>query len=102
MLWYHYVAGFFAGMFLSNFIPHYVKAVTGESFPTPFAKPHGRGLSSPMTNAIWALVNLVLGVLLLKFSKVSFGNGLSLISCFVGFVVITMVSAKNFSNKHKE
>ncbi len=102
MLWYHYVAGFFAGMFLTNFIPHYIKGVTGESFPTPFANPPGRGLSSPVTNVIWALVNLVIGFLLLKFSKTGINNVLSLLTFFTGFVFITMVSVKNFSNKQKD
>lgn len=102
MLWYHYVAGFFAGIFLANVIPHYVKGVTGEPFPTPFAKPPGKGLSSPMTNAIWALVNLLIGFALFKVGKVSFNNELSLIPFFVGFVIITMVSVLNFSNKQKE
>lgn len=102
MIWYHYVAGFFAGIFLANSIPHYVKGVTGESFPTPFANPPGKGLSSPMTNAIWGLVNLLIGFLLFKFSKVSVGNVLSLILLFTGFVLTTMVSAKNFSNKQKD
>lgn len=102
MVWYHYVAGFLAGMFLANTIPHYVKGVTGESFPTPFANPPGRGLSSPMTNALWALVNLGIGFLLLRFSKVSLNHELSLILLFIGFVFITMVSVRNFSNKEKE
>jgi len=102
MIWYHYVAGLFAGMFLANVIPHYVKGVTGESFPTPFANPPGKGLSSPMTNIIWALFNLLIGFGLFKFSKVSFNNELSLIPFFIGFVIITMVSVLNFSNKQKE
>ena len=102
MLWYHYVAGLIAGMALANVIPHYVKGVTGESFPTPFANPPGKGLSSPMTNIIWALFNLLIGFGLFKFSKVSFNNELSLIPFFIGFVIITMVSVLTFSNKQKE
>jgi hypothetical protein len=39
MPWYSYVACFFAGAFLANAVPHFVKGVTGEAFPTPFAKP---------------------------------------------------------------
>ncbi len=101
MLWYHYLAGFFAGIFLANVIPHYVKGVTGEPFPTPFANPPGKGLSSPMTNVIWALVNLFAGLALFKFSKVSINNEISLIPFFIGFVIITMVSVLNFSNKQK-
>jgi len=102
MVWYHFVAGLFAGMSLANVIPHYVKGVTGESFPTPFANPPGKGLSSPMTNIIWALFNLLIGFGLFKFSKVSFNNELSLIPFFIGFMIITMVSVLNFSNKQKE
>ena len=102
MLWYHYVICLFAGMSLANVIPHYVKGVTGESFPTPFANPPGNGLSSPMTNAIWSLVNLFIGFVLFKFGKVSFNNELSLVPFFVGFVIITMVSVLGFSNKQKE
>jgi hypothetical protein len=102
MLWYHYVAGLFAGMSLANVIPHYVKGVTGERFPTPFAKPHGKGLSSPLTNTIWSLANLLVGIVLFKFGKVSFNNELSLVPFFAGFVIITMVSTLNFSNKEKE
>jgi hypothetical protein len=102
MVWYHYLAGLVAGMSLANVIPHYVKGVTGERFPTPFANPPGKGLSSPMTNTIWSLFNLLIGIVLFKFGKVSFNNELSLVPFFIGFVIITMVSVLNFSNKHKE
>jgi hypothetical protein len=54
MLWYHYVACFFAGVFLTNAIPHFVHGVSGDNFPTPFAKPPGKGLSSPRINVVWA------------------------------------------------
>jgi hypothetical protein len=38
MPWDSYIACFFAGAFLANAVPHFVKGVTGEPFPTPFAK----------------------------------------------------------------
>ena len=57
MIWYHYVACFFAGIFLANAVPHFVKGICGDRFPTPFAKPPGKGLSSPLVNVLWALVN---------------------------------------------
>jgi hypothetical protein len=41
MNWHHYVACFFAGMFLANAVPHFVKGVCGNRFPTPFARPPG-------------------------------------------------------------
>ena len=59
MKWYHYIACFFAGLFLANTVPHFVHGISGESFPTPFAHPPGKGLSSPTINVVWALGNLV-------------------------------------------
>ena len=57
MEWYNYFSGFCAGAFLANFVPHFVKGVCGDKFPTPFAKPPGKGLSSPMVNVLWGLLN---------------------------------------------
>ncbi len=51
MEWYNYIADFFAGAFLANFVPHFIYGVSGDKFPTPFAKPPGQGLSSATTNA---------------------------------------------------
>jgi hypothetical protein len=65
MKWYHYIALFFARVFLTNVVPHFVNGITGHTFPTPFADPHGRGLSSPLTNFLWAFINLLIGYLLL-------------------------------------
>ena len=31
----------------------------GRPFPSPFAKPPGRGLSSPSVNVLWGLFNFV-------------------------------------------
>jgi hypothetical protein len=44
------VACFFAGAFLANFVPHFVHGISGDRFPTPFANPPGKGLSSPTLN----------------------------------------------------
>ncbi len=61
MKWYHYIACFFAGMFLANAVPHFVMGVTSVPFPTPFADPPGKGLSSPAINVLWGMFNLVVG-----------------------------------------
>ena len=56
MTWYHYIACFFAGLFLANFVPHYAKGImAATASPLPFANPPGRGLSSPLVNVVWAL-----------------------------------------------
>ena len=66
MPWYEYLAGFFAGVFLANAVPHFVHGISGNKFPTPFAKPPGRGLSSPFVNVMWAFVNFSTGFALLS------------------------------------
>jgi hypothetical protein len=64
MKWYHAVAYFFGGMFLTNAVPHLVMGVCGRPLQTPFASPPGRGLSSALVNVLWGMLNLVLGYLL--------------------------------------
>ncbi len=99
MNWYNFVACFFAGMFLGNTVPHFVYGVCGDRFPTPFAKPPGKGLSSPLVNVVWALFNLVVGYCLFLVGQVSSG-GLSLLLFFVGLAVISIMSSVNFAKKH--
>jgi len=101
MEWYHYIAGFFAGAFLSNFVPHFVNGISGDRFPTPFAKPHGKGLSSPALNVVWALINLLLSFILYRLSCISMDNHLSLIILFAGFATMSIFSSMHFSNKDK-
>ena len=101
MEWYHYFSGFWAGMFIANFIPHFVNGVSGDGFPTPFSKPPGKGLSSPVVNVVWALVNLVAGLLLFRVGRVSFSNTLSLVIFFAGFTLLSIMLAKNFAHKDK-
>jgi hypothetical protein len=102
MPWYLYIASFLAGIFLANAIPHFVQGVSGNKFPTPFSKPPGRGLSSPTTNVLWALFNLVVGYLLFKLGQVNSGNTLSLFIFFVGVAAISIMSSVNFQKKERE
>ncbi|MEX8547963.1 MAG: hypothetical protein V5804_10220 [Mucilaginibacter sp.] len=101
MQWYHYFSGFWAGAFWANFVPHFIKGIAGDAFPTPFAKPPGKGLSSPIVNVLWALFNLVVGYLLFRFGKVSFGDNLSLAIFFAGIACISVMGAITFANKEK-
>jgi hypothetical protein len=64
MPWYQYIAYFFGGAFLANAMPHFSNGISGRSFPTPFAKPPGKGLSSPTVNVFWGAFNAVVGYLL--------------------------------------
>jgi hypothetical protein len=100
MNWHDYIACFSAGIFLANAVPHFVHGVSGDRFPTPFAHPPGKGLSSPTVNVLWALLNLVVGYILFRVGKVSSGDDLALIIFFAGIVAISTMSSVRFAKKH--
>jgi uncharacterized membrane protein len=102
MIWYHYIACFFAGMFLANVVPHFVHGISGDRFPTPFAHPPGRGLSSPTVNVVWALFNLAVGYILFRAGKVASGDGSALAIFFAGIVAISTMLSVRFATKHAE
>ncbi len=99
MYWYDYFACFFAGMFLANAVPHFVHGISGDRFPTPFAQPPGRGLSSPTVNVVWALLNLVVGYFLFRVGKVSSDDPIAVGVFFAGVVAISTVSSVLFAKK---
>ncbi len=102
MTWYQYVACFFSGIFLVNTIPHFVKGVCGDRFPTPFAKPPGQGLSSALVNVLWGLLNLVVGFILLRVGNVASGGDAALAVFFAGFAALSMMMSVQFSKKHPQ
>ena len=102
MNWYNYVACFFAGAFLANVVPHFFHGISGDRFPTPFAKPPGRGLSSPTVNVVWAWINLVVGYVLLRAGRVSTENYATLIVLLSGIVFISTVLSFRFRQKMRE
>ncbi|BCF94589.1 MULTISPECIES: hypothetical protein [Paraburkholderia] len=55
---------FLAGALLCNSVPHLSSGLQGHPFPTPFAKPHGVGESSPLVNILWGFANLALALLI--------------------------------------
>lgn len=101
MRWYHYVAYFFGGAFLANFIPHFVAGISGSPFQSPFAAPPGEGLSSSTVNAAWGLFNLFIAYLLLvrvgKF-EVKRWSHFGLFG--VGFALMAMMLARAFGRLH--
>ena len=102
MEWYLYIASFFAGIFLANAVPHFVQGVSGNKFPSPFSKPPGKGLSSPIVNVVWALFNVLVGYVLLRVGQVNSGNLPSLSVFFIGVAVISIMSSINFQKKQRE
>jgi hypothetical protein len=99
MSWYNYVACFFAGVFLANLVPHFVHGISGDRFPTPFAHPPGRGLSSPTVNVAWAWLNLIVGYVLFRAGRVSSGNYATLITLLLGIIMISTILSFSFRQK---
>lgn len=102
MHWYNYIACFFAGLFLTNVVPHFVHGISGDRFPTPFAHPPGKGLSSPTVNVIWALFNLVVGYILFLVGKLSSGEILEIVIFFAGIAALSIMLSMRFAKKQTE
>src|SRR5262249_29423968 len=79
-------AHFFGGMFLANFVPHFVAGISGRQFHSPFANPPFRGLSSPVVNILWGLFNLAVAYILL----------VVVVGCELGRVAYVAVAAAGF------
>jgi len=99
MKWYHYLATFFSGAFLANTVPHFIHGVSGDSFPSPFSHPPGKGLSSPTVNVLWACLNLLIGYILLRISKISVQNRFSMFVLFLGILAMSVQLSIVFMEK---
>jgi len=98
--WYNYIAAFFAGIFLANAVPHFVHGISGDRFPSPFAQPSGKGLSSPTVNVVWSLVNLLAGYALFRTGMIWDGSIVPLAIFFAGIAVVSIFSSVHFAQKH--
>ena len=97
MRWYHYVAYFFAGMFLTNAVPHFVNGVSGHPFQSPFAHPPGEGLSSSTVNVLWGFFNLVVGyVLVCRVGKFELRNTRHVAVLALGVLAMGVMGARTF------
>jgi len=100
--WHNYVSSFFSGVFLANTVPHFVHGTSGDHFPTPFAHPPGKGLSSPTVNVLWALLNLVVGYALFRAGNVWSGGWAVQAAFFAAVAVISTAMSVRFAQKHRE
>lgn len=98
----NYIAMFFAGIFLCNSIPHLVCGLRGEAFPTPFAKPRGVGLSSPLLNFLWGCFNLVVGISLLSSRPVVADFYSNFIALMLGALAIGTYLSLHFAKVRRE
>jgi len=96
----HYLACFFAGAFAANVVPHFVNGIAGDPFPTPFANPPGKGLSSPTVNVAWSLVNMLIAFFLFRSAHLSMDEPVSLAVFFAGIAALSLPLSKRFQHKH--
>ncbi len=94
---------FFVGLLFANGIPHFVHGVSGKKFPTPFAKPPGRGLSPAPVNALWGLANFLLAVVLLNIvGGLVLGFNPGFMAFLLGFVLASIGLSTFFQKADRE
>src|SRR5260370_16053541 len=91
-----YIASFFAGAFLCNCIPHLACGLRGETFPTPFANPRGKGPSAPIVNFLWGAFNLLVGVYLLSRHPVAVDFKAGFLTLLLGALAIRIFLSLHF------
>lgn len=97
----HWLGCLFAGVFLTNGIPHFVSGLLGQSFQTPFAKPRGQGLSSSTVNLLWGFANLLVGFLLAsRISTVQWHDNTDVFAFAVGVLAMGLFCARHFGRFH--
>ncbi|WP_176083366.1 hypothetical protein [Martelella sp. HB161492] len=97
MSWLHDLSYLVGGMFLANAIPHFVSGMMGRSFQSPFARPHGEGLSSSTVNVLWGCANIILAyVFLVLVGDFDIRAVDQASSAGIGVLLIAMFSARAF------
>jgi len=93
------VFSFLSGMFLFNAIPHFINGISGNDFPTPFADPPGKGLSSPELNVAWAILNFAVGYLLARPSVLKNKTTTNVVLFLIGAIAISLMLSMAFTGK---
>jgi hypothetical protein len=92
-----FVTSFFAGAFFCNAVPHVVRGLTGQAFPTPFAKPPGVGLSSARVNFLWGFANLVVGWALVAWHPLRLGGDSRWLTFALGVLLLGIYTSWRFA-----
>jgi hypothetical protein len=96
MSWQIHIAYFFGGAFLANALPHLLAGVSGTKLQSPFASPPFKGLSSPVVNVAWSLVNLAAAYLLLvPVGELDVMRLSDVGVCFLGFSAMAFQCARS-------
>jgi hypothetical protein len=94
------ILSFISGLLICNAVPHLAAGLRGEAFPSPFAKPPGRGLSAPTTNVVWGWINLFVGLAIMPrfvlFAPVMPLFNLAWIAFALGFLLAGLIVGRHF------
>ncbi len=94
-----FIVLFFGGAFAVNGIPHFVSGLMGRPFPTPFANPPGKGLSSPELNVLWGFANFVVAwFLLVRIALLDLHYGLPTAIAGAGSLIMALILSKLFAS----
>ncbi len=97
----HYLSYFFGGAFFTNAIPHFVSGVMGRPFQSPFATPHGEGLSSSTVNVLWGFFNLVVAyVLICRVGSFDLRSTDQVLAAGLGVLLMSVAMARMFGRFH--
>ena len=97
-----YFAHFFGGVFFANALPHLIAGVSGLPLQTPFASPPFRGLSRPVVNVGYALLNLAVAYVLLALAQmVDLRSWPDAGSCFLGFGLMALQVSRSMTRLRK-
>ena len=101
MNWLWLVSYFFGAAFTANAIPHLVAGTMGHAFQSPFAKPHGQGLSSSTVNVVWGFFNAVVGYLLVAHvGAFDLRATRHMLALGLGALLISIFSSRHFGQFH--
>ena len=99
--WYHLIAYFFGGVFLTNAIPHLVSGMSGSPFQSPFATPPGQGLSSSTVNVLWGMFNLAVAyVLVARVGRFELRQTRHVVVLGLGALLMALMLARGFGRFH--
>lgn len=69
----------------------------GRPFQSPFAKPHGQGLSSSTVNVLWGFLNIAIGyVLICRVGDFELRNTGDIVAFGAGAFLVALLLARLF------
>ncbi|MDR2748546.1 MAG: hypothetical protein LBB10_01425 [Bifidobacteriaceae bacterium] len=85
------LASFFAGAFITNFIPHFVQGICGRQNQVPWSKN-----ASAQVNVCWGTANLIIGLLIIHFTALPLAF-YTVAAAILGGFVLALRLAKAFA-----